>query len=103
MEIYLGNEDSISQSEFQFLLEQQKIQKENEKAENEETNDENTKEEKEEKIEEKPKEESSSESVDAPVNPVKIMRAKYIDIAAIFLLILTVCYLYWYGSVNTQI
>ena len=96
MEIYLGNEDSISQSEFQFLLEQQKIQ-------NEETNDENTKEEKEEKIEEKPKEESSSESVDAPVNPVKIMRAKYIDIAAIFLLILTVCYLYWYGSVNTQI
>lgn len=99
MEIYLGNEDSISQSEFQFLLEQEEKEKENQKkSENDDSNVVTEKEET--KIEEKVKEDTSSGSVDAPVSPAKIMRANYIDIAAILLLILTVGYLYWYASCN---
>lgn len=101
MELYLGNEDSISQSEFQFLLEQEKNQKENEeKNEKDESNNATEKNEKIEinkTIEKKAIEDSSSESVDAPVNPVKMARANYIDIAAILLLIATISYIYWYS------
>lgn len=101
MELYLGTEDSISQSEIQFLLEQ-----ENSKESGNEKETNNEKEEKNEinetKVEEKETKDIATEPITSTVNPNKESSFSFIPIAASAFIILAILFYYLYANDNVQ-
>lgn len=95
MELYLGTEDSISQSEIQFLLEQENSKESgNEKEEKNEIN--------ETKVEEKETKDIATEPITSTVNQNKESSFGFIPNAAIAFLILAILFYFLYAKNNVQ-